>query len=128
MKPKKGIFRKVLWRLGLARRSDLVAVVEQLKAQQDVGRHLSRSLQNLRNEIDEVFVPFVERSMQMTVSRRPEEDLKLEMAVDKRFIKRAFAASNQVNAVGDLCHSAARRMMSLVMKELTGTITQKAKD
>ncbi len=126
MKPKKGIFRKVLWRLRLVKRGDLLALADQLKAQQQVGRHLSRSLQAMRDECDEVFAPLVEKAMMtVEVKHRPEEDMHLEMVVDKRFIVKALAGRDQVAALGHLCHWTGGQMGKMLMKELMSTITQK---
>ena len=129
MKPKKGLFRKVLWRLGLVRRSEFLAGVEklkdQLKAQQKVGRHLSRSLTAVRGECDEVFAPLVEKAMKMNIKRKPEEDMSLEVEVDKQFIVKAMGAGNQPAAVEHLCRYAGGRMTGMLMKYLVETINKK---
>lgn len=118
MKPKKGIFRKVLWRLGLAGRRDFVAIAEQLAAQQQVGRRLSQSLTAMRQECDDVFAPLVEKAIRMHVKGGRKDDMSIEMVVDKQFIAKALAGRDQMAAVGHLCHWAGGRMGRMLMKEL----------
>ena len=124
MKPKKGILRKVLWRLRLVKRGDLLALAEQLKAQQQVGRHLSQSLQAMRDECDEVFAPLVEKAMRMHVKGGGKGDVRYEMVVDKRFLEKAMGNRNQVAALGHLCHRAAGQMGNVLMKELSASVEE----
>ena len=128
MKPKKGIFRKVLWRFRLVKRGDLLALADQLKAQQQVGRHLSQSLTAMRDECDDVFTPLVEKAMKMHVKGGAKEDMHLEIEVNKRFVEKVLTGRDPMRVAVNLSHSAARQMANVLMKELVGLIKKRNSD